>query len=304
METYSESIQKISKKLLETKLIHIAIGITFIAFIITKFQILAFTTAALIVILLLTEVYVGVSTEGWMKEIKETLIAFAFAVFIWYGVGFILNTSAPLDAIVSCSMLPSLDRGDLVVLQGAFIHAPEIVISEEEWRKRDKDFKSVYYKWAVLQDEEAHKKLLSISTQNFSETDGLITYHFGVCAQKIEGETKAVPCVKSISIKNKTFYYNSSNDIVVYEPLPEDYFARTGAIIHRVFLKIRVNDKVYYLMKGDNNLVFDTQMGNGLTWDERIKGKAILRIPWIGYIKLFLAGSFATPPGCNRILEG
>jgi len=53
----------------------------------------------------------GAHEHGLKDEIKETFIALALALLVWFGAGFLLHTSSPLNAIVSCSMLPHIARG-------------------------------------------------------------------------------------------------------------------------------------------------------------------------------------------------
>ncbi|MFZ5500463.1 MAG: hypothetical protein ACOY58_00930, partial [Candidatus Micrarchaeota archaeon] len=62
------------------------------------------------------EVKDGASKYGWKHEVLDSVIALAVAVAIWYGASFMLNTSAPISAVVSCSMLPDLQRGDFVIV--------------------------------------------------------------------------------------------------------------------------------------------------------------------------------------------
>jgi signal peptidase I len=43
-------------------------------------------------------------------------------IAVWFSLQFFLATKYPLDVVPSCSMLPSLQRGDMLLLQG--IKAP------------------------------------------------------------------------------------------------------------------------------------------------------------------------------------
>ncbi|NUN11456.1 hypothetical protein HUU53_02325 [Candidatus Micrarchaeota archaeon] len=65
--------------------------------------------------------------EGdWKTTLKELVIALVFAGAAWFLLGFLLNTSSPLNVVTSCSMLPELQRGDLIFLKGDPIQAPEV----------------------------------------------------------------------------------------------------------------------------------------------------------------------------------
>lgn len=126
--------------------------------------------------------------------------------------------------------------------------------------------------------------------------------------------------MKSVTVKGEMFNENFSNDVVVYEPLENSVFV--GSTIHRVLLKVSVDGKLYYLTKGDNNEVMDVQAPsrgvdtrdgrctffvesreNRPVPQENVKGKVILKVPYLGYLKLFLWGYLGTPSGCDTIIE-
>ncbi|OYT35339.1 MAG: signal peptidase I [Candidatus Aenigmarchaeota archaeon ex4484_52] len=54
-----------------------------------------------------------------LTENIESIILGIILAFLFYNIlGFALNTSAPLVTVVSCSMYPELNVGDLLVLKG------------------------------------------------------------------------------------------------------------------------------------------------------------------------------------------
>jgi len=63
---------------------------------------------------------------GAEDSLLELLTALAFAAAAWFLLGFLLNTATPMSVVVSCSMQPTLDRGDLVFVQGGDINAPAV----------------------------------------------------------------------------------------------------------------------------------------------------------------------------------
>ena len=69
--------------------------------------------------ILVFEVKYSVKTEGTKDTIIGIATAVGAAIAVWIIIIFVLNTTAPLDVVSSCSMLPVLHRGDLVVLQGS-----------------------------------------------------------------------------------------------------------------------------------------------------------------------------------------
>jgi signal peptidase I len=68
-------------------------------------------------------------------------------------------------------------------------------------------------------------------------------------------------------------------DVIVFQATQPD------PIIHRVIAKWEDNGKYYYTTKGDHNpgsIYFETSIEQ-----ERVIGKAIFRIPYLGYIKIW-----------------
>jgi hypothetical protein len=114
--------------------------------------------------------------------------------------------------------------------------------------------------------------------------------------------------VTYLEVNGRKYYTNLSNDVVVYAPQPDEIYSSVGDIIHRAY--IRLDDtstgQVYFLTKGDNNPIFDMQvyqdgMGNYPVQLNRSKGRVLLDIPYLGYLKLFISPSaIPTPAGCDQ----
>lgn len=68
----------------------------------------------------------------WRKEVRETItyivIGLVLAFTINTGLGYALDTDKPVMAVVSSSMVPTLNRGDLVVVKGT--EADTIVVGD------------------------------------------------------------------------------------------------------------------------------------------------------------------------------
>jgi signal peptidase I len=203
---------------------------------------------------------------GKPKKIETKIIYWVFyliyslllAFIIFKLLGLILGTTLPLATVVSGSMEPSFYRGDIMVISSAKKLRSEVVTIDE-----------------------------NIATKNI--TDFL----------EMEYENRKV---KSIKINNQIIEVNDAienkNSVVVYRS------NLTGKdIIHRVILIIQANDGKFVLTKGDNNetnyiidqdcVVSGNYIVNGCLNIYPIKvesllGKKILRIPYIGYLKLFL----------------
>ncbi|MGC8694767.1 MAG: hypothetical protein ACP5RI_04090, partial [Candidatus Micrarchaeia archaeon] len=71
-----------------------------------------------IIIVLVMEFINGFKESGLKKNIVEIALALIFVIAFWLILEFLLKTPIPLDVVPSCSMLPHLQRGDLVILQG------------------------------------------------------------------------------------------------------------------------------------------------------------------------------------------
>ena len=59
------------------------------------------------------------------------VFSFIFAFALYNGIGFLLQTASPLVIVVSGSMLPTMARGDIVLLHGITgeeLNAPEVVL--------------------------------------------------------------------------------------------------------------------------------------------------------------------------------
>lgn len=313
---------------------YLIIAALLVLYILTRLSAVALLCALAIVGFFLHETLEGARKGGWRNELKEIAIAVVVGVLIWFGMGFILNTSTPLDAVVSCSMLPHLERGDMVVLRGAEINAPVVEVSQSEWEEMEKEMHTTFtcgpcvqqgnytpYNFSLCKNA-CNSCLIAIDGKPvFSEPNStLFRYNYERCNLKGEGGVLNSVCVRSVSIKGREFEENFSNDIVVYEPDESSVFQ--GLTIHRAMVRVRVDGRSYYLTKGDNNEILDVQAtayalrsGGGCVLfsdsrkenkpvpEEWVKGKVIARIPYIGYLKLFLWGYIEVPPGCERVIE-
>jgi hypothetical protein len=267
------------------------------------------------------EVKEGTQKHGLKHEIVDTMIALLVAVAIWYGASFMLNTSSPISGVVSCSMLPNLQRGDFVIVQGAQIKAHEISMTKSELDSlndrsvistsdRNMTIDGSIFGYCSRNRGDAICTEFITSPESLVERKGAFTYRYERCSIKVDGADKAEPCLKSITFHGTEYLTNFSNDVVVYAPPKGDLYATVGDIVHRVFFAIDVDGKRYYLTRGDNNPVLDLQvydynsgMMNHPIPQENIRGKVMTRIPYLGYFKLFISGYFDADPQCKTQLE-
>jgi hypothetical protein len=272
------------------------------------------------------EVKEGAQKHGWKHEIVDTIIALAVAVGIWYGASFILNTDSPVSAVASCSMLPELQRGDFVIVQGAPVAAHEISMTQAELDSIDDpavvfyDDKNISMEGSVFsyclserargQSSELCDTFVS-EPQKITEKKGVFTYNYGRCPIIFtEGADAYQPCVESVTFKGKEYLINFSHDVIVYNPPEGDYYSFIGDIVHRAVFKIDVDGKNYYITRGCNNPIMDVQvysyewkLTNHPIPEENLRGKVILRVPFLGYFKLFVSGLLVEDPQCRTQLK-
>ncbi|MFN7991167.1 MAG: hypothetical protein U0R44_03335 [Candidatus Micrarchaeia archaeon] len=267
------------------------------------------------------EVKDGAEKHGWKHEVVDTVIALLVAVMIWFGLSFVLNTGSPVSGVVSCSMLPNLQRGDFVVVQGAVPKAYELNMTGDELDSlSSRSFVSypggnlstdgsIFAYCLRNRNTDACKAFIS-NPESVREEKGAFTYRYERCnITYSSGSSATEPCLKSVIFKGKEYLTDFSNDIVVYQPLPGDLFSLVGDIVHRVLFRINAGGKTYYLTRGDNNPVLDLQVydyaggvGNHPVPAERLRGKVIARIPYLGYFKLFISGYLNEDPQCKTQL--
>jgi signal peptidase I len=304
---------KILKKLLESKLMYVFIAAAFILFLVTKSSIFSMLAVVLVLIVLVGESIIGIGEHGAKKELLEIVLAIVAALVIWFGMGFVLSTNAPLNAIVSCSMLPNLGRGDLVILQGAEPSGVEVYVDKFDFtdisakvdgEKEVKTGLSLAQYCGIYSSSSVCQAYLT-NPETVTERYGPLEFKHGICKIISGGREFETPCVKSIAVNGTEYKYGDlKGDTIVYTTLPTDQFSLNSGgpkeIIHRVFMKVHAGGQTYYLTKGDNNDRFDIQYNNSPPIPKRTAGKVIFKLPYVGYFKLFLFGYIADPQGCDR----
>jgi len=188
--------------------------------------------------------------------------AFVFAWLIYTGLGLVLGTESPMMIVVSGSMQPLYHRGDVIILQGTQAEG--------------------------LEGKEVQLQEASLVEKEFAS--------FAVPIYKQNGNLKEIESIKFNT--NETIQVTQEGSIVVYwsSHLSEP-------IIHRVAAKLKAGDGWYVLTKGDSeqNRTVDQDCGliiNGRPEQaciefypvpvEKLQGKAVLQIPLVGCIKLWL----------------
>ncbi len=211
----------------------------------------------------------GAKQKG-KNSLLEIIYAIAGAAIAWLILSALLHTQSPLDVVTSCSMNNVLNRGDLVIVQGNDKYVAPIVRYSGE-------------------------------SPNIQLTKTNCTMW-----RRGQGDSQ-ISCSANLTLRNSTSVLTipvlrnevSSNDIIVFES------STAGLVIHRAVLAINNSQtgKIAYLTKGDNNPVVDQEAGLDVVLPEKIHGKQIARIPLIGYLRLFLAGQFQEPRGCDLLIK-
>ena len=194
------------------------------------------------------------------------LFAFLFAFLLYKLFGLIFGVSMPFATVVSGSMEPTFYRGDIIIINAPNHLKAEVATIDENIVNQDiKDFARMYY----------------------------------------EPNEYGLYQIDRIVINNQLYNLNDivdkDNSVIIY---PSN--TKGIPIIHRVALIIEANDGTFYITKGDNiktNRIIDEDCNidtNGIPQngclhmypiaDKELLGKKIGRIPYLGYIKLFLFG--------------
>ena len=75
----------------------------------------------------------------------------------------------------------------------------------------------------------------------------------------------------------------NKGDVIVFEANTKN------PVIHRVVKTSENNAKYYFQTKGDNNPDSYEQLGETKISEDKLIGKAVFRIPWLGWVKIIFA---------------
>jgi hypothetical protein len=300
----SNSKSNLLQTLQRTNALFVILILLFVGFIITKNPILGILAGITFISIFIVDIASGAEEHGWKEELQGIGIAAVVAVVFWLLLIIAMDSFTPISGIVTCSMLPRFDRGDMIVLHGvrnfSEINAPTIEMTPKEFRNFSdmaKEYATTFLVGqTIMCGGDDFKFLCSNDQCQRLNRDGSSLGNESVCTVGLE-------------FKGQVYYENYSSDIIVYAPKPYGYNTSIQGmdIIHRVFAKIKVGEKYYFLTKGDNNQVFDAYWLNIIS-EEDVKGKVALRLPFLGYFKLFITPQFysnmgADPQGCEKIYE-
>ena len=324
----NQKTAKKGKQGINTLPLYIALVAMFVLFIIFQGNrqisaILGIALFMVIVILILIEVTNGIKEEGFKRNAIEIAAAVLIVVVFWFSLKALLHTNYPLDVVPSCSMLPQLKRGDLILLQGVNnitrINAPIIKMNASSYSTLKSDMQSEFLSCVAYKQEGNRIAVSSLALPGYSvglfsqanggeivpysyQSSNPIQYTCGTATIKFDnGTTESEAYTTAITISGTTIYSDRNNSVIVYATIPNDYFYQLGDsyIVHRVYAVINASGNYLALTKGDNNPGLDIQYGNYPANASSIEGKVVYSIPYLGYLKLVLSNSFTEPAGCN-----
>lgn len=321
-------------------LLYALLAAAIVAYAFTSSMLIGIGAFALIVIILLYEFRQSVKEEGAKGTVVDVAKALAAVAVIWLILIIALGTTQPVNVVASCSMLPVLNRGDLVFLHGIgnmsyFLqsnHIPVINLSQSQFNGMYANMSSeflAYFAYAKADRSDiGYVGNFSNSSygiglyntrcidyySNLSEpaeygrcavppgyqSRNLIRYNYSIGRAVINGITEQAVYTSSITIANHTVTENYSNPVIIYQATPSDYFS--GDIIHRVVAALKVNASYYILTKGDNNPGLDMEFGNYPINQSSVAGYNIATVPLIGYLKLIISGQLGAVAGCNQTM--
>ncbi len=316
--------------------LYLLLALSIILYIYTRSNpFVAVIAIALFIVIILSEFRASVSQTGVKSTLYELVIAVAGAfLIVWFIPSIVLGTSTPIDVVVSCSMLPVLHRGDIVVVHGIsnmseFLDShkvPVVNVSKAEFDSMLGNMsREALYPYAL------NNTSLSYIIPNASgyrinyynegcisnylylgdlgqyygrcvantsyQSRNLVRYNYSLFNVEIGGSHGLIISTSSITIGNRTIIENYSNPVIVYGTTQKDPVHED--IIHRVFAAIRVGPNYYLLTKGDNNNVLDMESSIYPANATDVKGYVIADVPLLGYPSLILKGEI----GSNLLAE-
>jgi signal peptidase I len=274
------------------------------------------------VLLIVFEIVGSVKEEGFLRSVLEMAFAIAIVLLLWYGAKALLRTAYPLDVVPSCSMQPSLNRGDMILLQGVTnvkdLNAPVVGVSEPAFARMSNNQSDEFLECVAYKSSDGRLYTSQMLGQGYSvglydpltggiipqaaQSGNLVQYTCGTTRVSFSnGTTGTEAYTAAVTIAGTTIIGDKNNSVVVYQTSPLDLFYKLGDdyVVHRLYAIINASGNYYLLTKGDNNPGLDMQFENYPIGISDLQGKVIASVPYLGYIKLIFVKSFTEPAGCN-----
>jgi signal peptidase I len=286
-----------------------------------------FAVLIILVALIALEGFNSVKERGFKSSFKEIAVVIIAVAVFWFATSAALGTSHPFDVVPSCSMLPNLQRGDLIVLQGikniSEVKAPIVKVDQTQWNATLSALSTASAECAAYSYSGGRLNISGqyipgesvgiyvsgensgyIAPANYSQ--GVLRYSCGIANATLDtGGTERLAQTTTITIGNVTVGRNFNNSIIVYQTLPQDLFYKEGdtLIVHRVMAIVNASGSYYFLTWGDNNQGLDIQYLNQPPNLTQTEGKVVGVVPYLGYLKLAFSGEITTPAGCNYVTQ-
>lgn len=276
----------------------------------------------LIIITVIFEFSESIRKEGLKRNVIEIAIVIIAIMALWVVARSLLNSSNPIDVVPSCSMLPYLSRGDIIILHGikdpTTIKAPTVEVNPAAFNTMMSNISSEFLECVAFENTNGTVRISQEVLPGYSiglyspmgsgsivpyqkQSNNLIKYTCGTRQERQHNGTLInISYTTSITIGNATLSGDRNNSIVVYSTVPSDVFYKEGDayIVHRAYAVMNVSGSYYVLTKGDNNPGLDLQYGNYPASFNALQGEVVASIPYLGYIKLILSNDFGQPQGC------
>lgn len=195
--------------------------------------------------------------DSLLSWLVNVVLAFVLIKFIVYpALGFILGTGYPIVAVVSGSMEHKIvedSNNRYSICDSNYFTQPDTLNYDEYW--------AVCGSW--------YEKI-NISKEKFASFRFRNGFNTGDIMILIGEKPK---------------------DIEVGEVIVFWGTGRPDPIIHRVVAVNSINGKYYYQTKGDHNQDSFAGIGETSISEDRVLGKALIRVPYLGWVKiLFVRG--------------
>ncbi len=307
--------------------------LSIIGYVLSGLEILGALAFVLILVTVAVEFRSSIKAEGGRKTLVDVVMAVTAAIIIfWLIPAAILQTNSPINVVASCSMLPTLHRGDVVLLHGipnmtTFLskhNIPVVNVSQAQFSGMVSNMQGEFaqpFAYFNGNPSEISSITGSSSPSGFgfysleciarsspsmygqcstNQQNNLIKYGYSTARLVTPEGNKSIVYVPSITIANTTIAENYSNPIIVYKTTSVDYF--TGDIIHRIFAAMNVDGKYYILTKGDNNPILDIESLNYPVNSSDVIGYVVTDVPYLGFPSLIIKGQVGNVPGCNQTI--
>lgn len=301
----------------------------------------AFVVVVVILVIILKEVRDEVKIKGKREGVKDIFITIGCAVALWIVLIIALQTTSPINAVASCSMLPNLQKGDMIVLHGlsnlsSFAlssKVPIVNLSQAQFSTMESNMNSQFLAFYAYYNGNRSKISTLIPPINDALQYSIALYNtqcisqysylnqpqnLGRCyvgANPASNLIKYNYSIMNLSYSGQNYFTVQTSSIKIGNTIVNENFSNpiivysttsqdvfSGSIIHRLVAVLSVNGTYYSLTRGDNNPALDIQFGNYPAPQSDIIGYVLARVPLLGYFKLIISGQIGTTPGCNQII--